>query len=348
MKILAVLPIWGASYVDRFLSYTLPCLLAPGNLRDVAREHDVTLEIWTIACDAERLREPLKELGIYCKFCIEPGWRFWHRPPGTVMKEMFQEGFDRCFRYDPFGRVAGIPRDGLIGFMPLCADVIYSDHFFTTAASLITAEKRAVLTMGGGAPRSAFAPGRGGPPRPLMKKFLSAGSMPQWPGHSNYPAQLFFPAGEHGAVMRACHLYPVILFPDRHATMTWSHDNDLVEKTLTSLDQIAWMDDSDQGFFFGLHEDGHASAAVPRPPATLPMLEHFCRNWVSPWKAQYWQHDFVWHDGEMDVTDIGCARILAAQRIRDLTEIYERVAQEEPQGGTFLDRVRDYARRRFS
>jgi|HubBroStandDraft_1064217.scaffolds.fasta_scaffold01033_26 hypothetical protein len=333
MKILAVLPIWGASYVDRFLSYTLPCLLAPGNLRDVAREHAVDLRVFTSDADIERLVAALSGLDLRCSF-TRMSERFFDRHAGTIMKDLFQKGFDIAF-------CSGA------GFLPLCADVIYSDHFFTTAASLITAEKRAVLTMGGGAPRSAFAPGRGGPPRPLMKKFLSVGSMPQWPGWSNYPAQLFFPAGEHGAVMRACHLYPVILFPDRHATMTWSHDNDLVEKTLTSLDQIAWMDDSDQGFFFGLHEDGHASAAAPRPPATLPMIEHFCRNWVSPWKAQYWQHDFVWHDGEMDVTDIGCARILAAQRIRDLTEIYERVAQEEPQGGTFLDRVRDYARRRF-
>jgi hypothetical protein len=148
--------------------------------------------------------------------------------------------------------------------------------------------------------------------------------------------------------MRACHLYPVILFPDRHATMTWSHDNDLVEKTLTSLDQIAWMDDSDQGFFFGLHEDGHASAAAPRPPATLPMLEHFCRNWVSPWKAQYWQHDFVWHDGMMEPDAVLEARRAARMTIDDhLLGVYERVAQEELQGGTFLDRIRDYARRRF-
>ena len=333
MKILAVLPIWGASYVERFLSYTLPCLLAPGNLTTLTYNHKVVLAVYTTATDAERLKAPLERAFGYYADCVRMPDRFFARHSGTVMRDLFQRGFDLAWETDA-------------GFMPICADVIYSDSFFENAIRLITAEKRCVLTMGGGAPRSAFAPGPGGPPRPLMKKFLSVGSMPQWPGHSNYPAQLFFPAGEHGAVMRACHLYPVILFPDRHVTMTWSHDNDLVEKTLTSLDQIAWMDDSDQGFFFGLHEDGHASAAVPRPPATLPMIEHFCRNWVSPWKAQYWQHDFVWHDGLLSAGDPGAAKSRARMTIDELTVIYERVATE-PQGGTFLDRVRDYARRRF-
>jgi hypothetical protein len=130
--------------------------------------------------------------------------------------------------------------------------------------------------------------------------------------------------------------------------MTWSHDNDLVEKTLTSLDQIAYMDDSDQGFFFGLHEDGHASAAVPRPPATLPMLEHFCRNWVSPWKAQYWQHDFVWHDGDMEPDAVLEARRGARMTIDNhLLGVYERVAQEPPYAPSVLRRVFDAAKRRL-
>ena len=335
MKILATLPIWGDEYVGRFLRYTLPCLVAPGNLAALARDHGVLLVVFTGGQEAARLREPLERSGIDYYFLPLPE-RYDRRHSGTVMKEAFQRGFDIAWK-------------GGCAFAPLCADVVYSDGFFTAAMALLKGGKRAVLTQGGVVARSAFDLERptlhpGAPPRHLMKNFLAVTAhgkrLPKWPGYSNYPAQLFWPVGEHGLVMRACHLYPVLLLPERHAVMTWSHDNDLVERALTSLDHVAYMDDSDQGFFFGLHEDGHASAAIDRPVATIAVLEQFCREWVSPWKARYWQHDFVWHDGEMDADHLLIAKTQAARTINNLVAMWERVRHDPaPPPPSLLHRV---------
>lgn len=302
MRLFVVIPIWGSRYVDRFLAYALPSLMAPGNLPALAGQFDLEVLIYTSEEDAARLREPLAATGLFSTFKVLgsiSAYFFASCHPGTMMKQLFQMGFDRAFE-------AGA------AFAPVCADAVYSDGFFAIAGAIVCSGKRAAMTQGSGVSIAAIGPFLDKyhhdrvmaiEPRVLMDAFMKAAGhgehLPTWPGTRLYPAQIFWPVGERGAVMRCCHMYPVILAPDRHIAMWYSPDNDLVERALTDYEQIGWLDDSDQGFFFGLADPGHASLE-PAKPAGDTSLENFCRCWMSPWKARYFGEIITWHSNIVD------------------------------------------------
>ena len=67
MKILLSQAIWGEKYVDIFLKYSYSSLMASGNLIQVAKNHQITLDLYTTKKDYEILIKKLskfeKEIG---------------------------------------------------------------------------------------------------------------------------------------------------------------------------------------------------------------------------------------------------------------------------------------------
>lgn len=301
MRIVVAIPIWGSGYVDRFLRYALPSLRAPGNLPALAAGGELEVVLYTDGVGAHRLAPAMIESGLPHRFAVmapnveEPPFAGCHG--GTMMKQLFQHGFDLAWERQA-------------AFVPVCADAVYSDRFFASALRIVEGGKRCAMTQGGGVNVATIGPVleammcdgvMNAPPRRLMAEFLRAVEygvhLPTWPGTQLYPAQMFWPFGRHGAVMRVCHCYPAMLFAQRHAVMRYSPDNDLAELTLGSPDEIGWMNDSDLGFFFGLAEPGHASLEEAKPAGDTS-LENFCRQWMSPWKARYFEQRICWHDDD--------------------------------------------------
>lgn len=329
MKYQVTIPLWGANYVDRFLRFTLPTLRAAGNLpalKHGAREMDVIF--YTDAADATRLAPAIHDAGFPHKFVIlapGPGEGVLGGHGGTVMKQLFQRGFDRAWE------------DGSV-FVPVCGDVVYSDLFFDSAAAMMEEGRGAVLTQGAGINVEVIGPEldrlklddvTAMAPRDLFRLFFRLAGygqhMPTWPDTRLYPAQIFFPIGEHATLMRCAHMYAAMVKPDRHAVMDYSHDNDLVEKVLTSPEQLGWLDDSDRGFFFGLAEPASASLA-PAAPQGDQSLEHFCRRWLSPWKARYFGHSILWHDGTaLHPEDAQAAMLLSDSVVDEILTTYRAV-----------------------
>lgn len=323
MRLLAVIPCWGAGYVDRLLRYTLPSLRSPGNLPTLAaRFEDFRCVIYTKASEASQVACGLPDDGPFEVQVLDDGSFGGH--PGTAMKQLFQRGFDLAWA------------EGA-AFAPICADAVYVDGLYASAASLLLDEgKSAAMTQGAAADVSVIGPWIDGAvvdgrlawtTREAMFAFMhQGGRLPTWPGTRRYPAQVFFPfAG--GAVMRCAHMYTVMIKPDRHAVMAYSHDNDLAEKVLTDPAQIGWLEDSDDGFFFGLAEPASACLADAAPPGD-GALETFCRTWLSPWKAGYYDRRIVWHEDEVDLTALAPALALAASDVvvAEILDAYRRVA----------------------
>ncbi len=321
MKIIVAVPIWGEGYVSRFLKYALPSLRQPGNLPALAAAHDVEIVLYTSHEDAIRLAGGVSNTGL--NFRIEPLASladpfFAHCHGGTMMKDLFQRGFDLAW-----GQQAA--------FVPVCADAVYSDGFFASAAHLVIDEGyRAAMTQGAGVNVETIGPalrmmtGDDGimraPPRDLMAAFMSAVrhglDLPTWPGTQLYPAQFFTPF-QGGAVMRCCHMYVAMIRAHRHAVMQYSPDNDLAEKVLNSPADIGWLTDSDNGFFFGLAVPLHASLQPACPQGSQNVspeqaLQDFCRYWVSPWKYTYFDQHVVWHDGAYAGSEGGLVAAMVA------------------------------------
>ena len=106
--------------------------------------------------------------------------------------------------------------------------------------------------------------------------------------------------------------------------MSYSPDNDLTELVLDRYEDVAWLDDSDGGFFFGLAEPGHASLEEAKPAGDTS-LENFCRQWMSPWKARYFETRVVWHDGEADPGELDAAKAASDAVIDEIMACYRSV-----------------------
>jgi hypothetical protein len=324
MKLDVVIPAWGAGYVRRMLTYGFPTLRAAGNLPALRSAfEDVRVRIYTSPADAHAV-SVLSDDGVEVN--VLPSEAFSYHS-GTVMRDLFQRGFTEAWNRGA-------------AFAPVCCDAVYSDGFFRSAAKLMEQGSKAVMTQGSGINIHAFeriaaeAPRHGEgvlqlPPRWFMRRFIEETEhgrhLPTWPGTAKYPAQMFWPAGEHAFVMRCCHMYAVIIAPDHHAMMMYSHDNDLAELTLASPQSIGWMNDSDMGFFIGLSEPDHASLQ-PAAPEGDTSLEGFCRQWMSGWKAGYFGQQIVWHDGQATSEEVEAARRASDEIINGvILDTYRRV-----------------------
>jgi hypothetical protein len=315
MKAVAVIPCWGAGYVDRLLRYTIPSLRSPGNLPVLAERFEAFRTIiYTKGSEAAQIAKGLPDDLPFEVTVLDDATFGGHS--GTVMKGLFQRGFDLAWS------------EGA-AFVPICADSVYADGLYATAARMLLDEGHAaVLTQGAAADVSLIGPllddfSRSGvldlTTRELIGPFFRCGGrLPTWPGTRKYPAQICWYYGDptisRGAVMRCCHQYAVMIKPDRHAIMAYSHDNDLTELVIDSYDRVGFITDSDQGFFFGLAEPGNLCLADAEPPGD-GSLDAFCRQWMSPWKARYLEQKIIWH--ETDLTGQESSAIAASDVVID-------------------------------
>lgn len=328
MKLDLVIPVWGQGYVERMLRYALPSLRAEGNLPALRLAfEDVRVRFYTPESNAADLLaavrgDPGVEVVPVPDAVFAPGCH-----NGTVMRDLFQRGFTEAWNRGA-------------AFAPVCADAVYSDGFFRSASNLVLAGKRAAMTQGSGVSMTHWLRMvghllEGGsphvlalPPRDLMTWFIRETNhgqhLPTWPGTQLYPAQMFWKAGDHALVMRCCHMYTAILVPDRHDVMAYSHDNDLAELALNDPSSIGWMDDSDMGFFIGLAAEGNPCLEDAKPEGDTS-LENFCRQWMSPWKAEYFQQYVLWHDGQANPTDVQQAVQASDEVIAHIMNVYRSV-----------------------
>jgi hypothetical protein len=111
MKILLSQAIWGEKYVDIFLKYSYSSLMASGNLIQVAKNHQITLDLYTTKKDYEILIKKLskfeKEIGeIRCTFIEELGYKKKNIPGEvgnqkyTFLTELQNEALKNSDDYD--------------------------------------------------------------------------------------------------------------------------------------------------------------------------------------------------------------------------------------------------------
>src|SRR5260370_1230946 len=96
-----LVPVWGEHYVHVFLEYSLPSLLADGNLPSLPKDAARLLRIYTTDKDAETIRCS----GIFHRLCqlvavdirvICPG----STAPHQVMSDCYRDGVERANELD--------------------------------------------------------------------------------------------------------------------------------------------------------------------------------------------------------------------------------------------------------
>lgn len=305
----AIVPIWGATYVRRWLDISLASLLAPGNLPELARQHDLKVLLYTTEEDLRTIlpSPAFKMLRDVCAVRVLPfaptAAEARRRSTNVVMTELHNHGLEQAWRDDH-------------GAILLCADLLYADGSFRFVSRAITAGKRAVLTQTVDAPQASVEPllatlaTRAGPaltiaPRDLAKIWLRtmhwSFRLQVWDAaeFSSHPSSLYWKLGEHGLLMRSWHLWPLFVYPERRSLIRATADYGFIDGVAGSADDCALVGDSDDGLLLGVADSDRTAfhPAVPFP-ANPAFMVAWCRHWTTPMTRQLIRrHKFLIHDG---------------------------------------------------
>jgi hypothetical protein len=335
-------PVCGAPYVDRWLRYSLPTLLAAGNLPALAKQHPLKLLLCTTHEDLPRLlgspvlkaardimgirtiplARDMAELAVKVQ-----GHKF------TLMNICHNYGVDLAGQ-DDYGLICGL------------GDAIYTDGSFAEVARHIAAGKRAVVTQGldvqqgrldallakfGVAPEAVslripsriFARIAAEALHPVTQSMVWSS-----PWFTHHPSVMYWPLEGHGVLLRGFHLYPVFLYPDRTGKIATTIDGDFLAYALSSLDDCVFIDDSDRFFFAGV-SDQTKDEFIPREPRRADpeaVARWMVRN-TLPFQRELYIRRKIWlHDGD------GCAPWRQVEEesdrvIDEILHVYERIAQ---------------------
>jgi hypothetical protein len=290
--ILWAIPIWGQKYVERWLRYGLPSMLAPGNLPALRDRFPVDVVLFTDEQSAPALKAA-------CPFKVY-----------TVPIE-----YGRSQKYGPMIRshnqaLVWAWREDL-GIIFGLADSFYADGTFAEVGRLVASGKRAVLTQGLNVIEEALPPlDPATRTRDLIRiaaPILHARSWQQiWMGGTFLagrvatPGTMLFPLGDHGFIMRVFHVYPLFLYPERQVVSGLSIDSwHLLGAALSNPEaSCGWLDDSDLGCFIDIASE---SDAMGREGELHALGIDYARRWVDDFAAPFnrWaaRHKIWLHDG---------------------------------------------------
>lgn len=293
-EIVFVAAVWGPGYVKTWLDWSLPSLLASGNLPAakpqsmviVTREHDA----------AEMAAHPaFVTLLRLCPvdFVIDNSL-----PIGEAGRAHMTAAHQTGMR-----AAQGKAADPAICF--LNADLVFADGTYATVRRLIDQGKRAVMTQGVSVSGPVFVQG-------LTLKVvltLSAGqiverarvatdnwnTLPQWRmPFAAHPSQLFWPLAE-GLLMHCWHLFPLAIRVGNVAALTGTVDNDLTERCCR-FDELAFLQDANEGCLISL-EDDPLRAWGPRSGQPSPGRVAKWAAACSPMQRKFFALPFVFGRG---------------------------------------------------
>ena len=143
-RVYASLACWGATNLALLGQFSLPSLLAPGNLPSLCATHDLVLDIVTMAEDLETVLETpsLQGLAAHCRIRVHlfPMELARHRPHWNAFSSQMLGFAFAC-------TTQRARRDGA-DLLFLAPDAIYADGFFAYVAAAATNEPRAVTADG--------------------------------------------------------------------------------------------------------------------------------------------------------------------------------------------------------
>jgi hypothetical protein len=256
-----ILQVWGEAYTRTLLDYALPALLSPGNIPALAASAPTILKLYTTDPDLARIKASpsfsLLETYVtvqYHSLDTTPD-RDKYAAMTAIHREVVRDAFDA--------------NAALIWLLP---DTIWSDGSLRVVAAQAAVGKRMVMQAGvrilkttalpaidaifAGQPAVAVAP------RQLVK--LALDHMHPYnrawfwdaPSFNRNPANVYWRVGESGVLIRAFHLHPLMMFPERRVhDFVSTCDDDLPLTACPSREGIYVATDSDEIFHVDLAGD---------------------------------------------------------------------------------------------
>lgn len=348
-------PVWGESYVDTYLRFSLPAQLSAGNLPALPPGLPHAYTIYTTKQDFARISgHPLfaelkKHIPVTAEFIDrhmqderygQPGGKYWLK--------------SNCYREAL--RKAATENAGVVA---LNADIIFADGFIRTAAALLREGKRVIEVAGPRGVRDAIGAAlvrdhqdaRGiitVSPLQLSKLWLEnihsnlrMHFVEGLEGEPFHPSHLYWRAGR-SLIIRAFHLYPIVVVPgSSRIAFTSTIDDDLVGNLGLAASEIAIADDSRRMFCCELSaEDAYVGTSLVR--GDLRGYAGFYRSYSSK-NLPNLHHPIVVFGLAFPLNPVVAAARFRSQRfVNKLEQIYNELADgaATPPTTTFIERFR--------
>jgi len=270
-----ILPVWGDAYLQGFLKYCLPSLLAPGNLPAVVSRADLVVHIFTKTAD----REPLDAADLVQRL------RTFAQVEVTTLPSQEQSGgydyFSSCYK-------AGLERAKVRGeaALLLTADQIWADGAISAVCARIEEGAQAVMVAG---PRlleetalpalDAFRGPDGNFDDRLDSRALATLA---WEHLHPWDRSLFWDESDRGRpasflfwevpgggfLMHCLHLHPVCIRLDESANLHFTHTvdgGDFVERTVGHPEACHVIRDSDEAMYCSTAPRGQSAHLLDQP-----------------------------------------------------------------------------------
>jgi hypothetical protein len=255
--------VWGEAYTRSLTEIALPALLSPGNIPALAASRRTILKLYTTDTDMARiagtasfarLKQYVEVEYVPIDEATAPG-KGKYAAMTAIHRRLVAEAYDE--------------QAALVWILP---DTVWADGSLRVVADAAATGKRAVMQAGIRVLKSSALP--------AVRRLISArsdGAVPPgdlvrlaldhmhpyyrawyWdaPQFNRNPANVFWRTGDSGMVIRAFHLHPLMLFPERrvrHFVSTF--DDDLPLLACPSAESIYIAADSDEIFHIDLAED---------------------------------------------------------------------------------------------
>jgi len=245
-----VTPVWGEAYTRVFLDVMVPSLLAPGNLPAVNNLGECVYKIYTSKTDAEVIKRSESYANLSKLLPVE--FRRIEKLPDE--KYATSSG---CYREAVFEAAA--KQAAVFTAVP---DVVFADGGLASITRLLSAGKKAILTLGLRTVKEALIP-------ELRARFLQGACICVRPrelaalalthvhpiieshmyeGNSRdlHPSVLCWKVKEEGFLLHSFHLHPVAIHPPAGITFSGTIDDDLIEASGFSEDETYVASSSDE------------------------------------------------------------------------------------------------------
>jgi len=257
--------VWGQAFLDIFLRYSVPSLLAPGNLPALRRKRDVRYKLYTYPADVPTLKASPAFRSLEQAIPVE----LIAIPSLQAELAMFERVFGGAHKFAAMGACHWhATHRAWESQAVLCLtspDVVYSDGTLAHLGALADQGKRSALLTGlhtrletvGPALLQTFPPDGSGA-MTLPARELVALALPH--RHPVVNGLFYDPEGfdvgsqiywnvDGGQLIRSWHLQPAMIQPRRLPQVPfWSVDNDYTAQVLAGPEDLHVIDDSDHGF----------------------------------------------------------------------------------------------------
>ncbi len=303
-----LLPVWNAPHVDRFLTYSLPTLLAPGNLPAVAAAAPTTFVILTSADDVPRIRAHprVADLAAVCAVDIRPI---------DHLITLWTHSMTLTLAYAERVRAAGEAMTDTC-FVFLVGDYVMADGSLGAAVARVRAGASAVQA---GNFQVTLETARwwldtqlATSPRPLAVKPralaawalahlhpATAANTVNAPGrHNAHANRLFWRAGDGALLGRFFLLHMLCIRPERTDFVVGSFCDYSFVPEMCPSGNVEVMHDSDDYLVVELQPRAHESAFLRAGPLTPRALARSLSEWVTPHHCRNARHSILFHAGE--------------------------------------------------